>query len=402
MKKIILFATFFITTVSLNPLRGQGVLDTLRYSQESGTLQKQRFIDQYDYVFMTKEPTKWMFRVGSSQGSAMGGLMAAYERKLSPSMSFVAGAYFASASSLFGVDAGAFGELRYYYDMSRRIKEGKSANNFSGNYFGLTYYSTFDKNGGRVIGNYALNAVAVRWGMQRRFFKRGLVDLGLSLSSEKPMSTLFSGESPRSYSLRTHRIIGLAWGDFKTPTNTSKCIVFNCQENYAQLWKINWPTVELGTTRQEISLGVAYEHRIINPKFSVNFGIDINANRWNLENRFVRGDGYRQTQLWLRGVFQPRYYWNNKGINNLSGGYLALSLSGQYDAKTYSIGLPNLDSYSFRMEFGPTVGFQQKIFKRGYLDMGLTQSHLLRQFNDLSRNNQKWALSGYFQLGFAF
>ena len=37
--------------------------DSLRFSQESGTLQKQRFIDQYDYVFMTKEPTKWIIKM---------------------------------------------------------------------------------------------------------------------------------------------------------------------------------------------------------------------------------------------------------------------------------------------------------------------------------------------------
>ena len=39
----------------------------ITYSQEVDTLQKQRFIDRYENVFMTKVPTRHMFKIGLSQ-----------------------------------------------------------------------------------------------------------------------------------------------------------------------------------------------------------------------------------------------------------------------------------------------------------------------------------------------
>lgn len=40
---------------------------SISYSEESDTLGKQRFLDRYENVFMTKVPTRHMFKVGLSQ-----------------------------------------------------------------------------------------------------------------------------------------------------------------------------------------------------------------------------------------------------------------------------------------------------------------------------------------------
>ncbi|MCU0341906.1 MAG: hypothetical protein MUE30_18685 [Spirosomaceae bacterium] len=68
MKKLLILSTLCTAWAAplnstFSPIWGQGGSDSLRYTQETGTLEKQRFIDRYDYVFMTKEPTKWMLRL---------------------------------------------------------------------------------------------------------------------------------------------------------------------------------------------------------------------------------------------------------------------------------------------------------------------------------------------------
>ncbi len=59
---MILLAFIIPTTGGISAAFAQ--TDTIRitHTQETGTLEKQRFIDKYDYVFMTKEPTKWMVK----------------------------------------------------------------------------------------------------------------------------------------------------------------------------------------------------------------------------------------------------------------------------------------------------------------------------------------------------
>lgn len=40
---------------------------SVSYSEETDTLVKQRFLDRYENVFMTKVPTRHMFKIGLSQ-----------------------------------------------------------------------------------------------------------------------------------------------------------------------------------------------------------------------------------------------------------------------------------------------------------------------------------------------
>jgi hypothetical protein len=81
-------------------------------------------------------------------------------------------------------------EPRYYYNLKKRIATGKSANNLSGNYFSInvngsfskSYYGTLDS--AAVIKNNELSGnllvIEPRWGIQRRLFKNGFLDLSVS------------------------------------------------------------------------------------------------------------------------------------------------------------------------------------------------------------------------------
>ena len=74
---------------------------------------------------------------------------------------------------------------RYYYNMNRRIRLGKQANNFSGNYLFGQYndqivYEREEKLFHNVPTNFTLG-----YGIQRRLWKYGFLDLGLGAGYSK-------------------------------------------------------------------------------------------------------------------------------------------------------------------------------------------------------------------------
>ncbi|MEO6684893.1 MAG: hypothetical protein ABIN24_02970 [Dyadobacter sp.] len=133
--------------------------DTTRilYTQETDTLVKQRFIDRYENVFMTKVQTRHMFKIGLSQyyqthsfslkeGTLLNNtsLQLGYEFKFLPAFSIALSGHI----PFYGWDVpfhDAWGnsvldaQLRWYFNMRKRIKSGRSANNFSGNYLAINY-----------------------------------------------------------------------------------------------------------------------------------------------------------------------------------------------------------------------------------------------------------------------
>ncbi|GAA4413983.1 hypothetical protein GCM10023187_42890 [Nibrella viscosa] len=155
--------------------------DSLRitYTQEPDTLPRQRFIDRYENVFMTKVPTRHMVKIGQTTSSFPGNsLQAGYEFKISPS--FSAGINFTFRNYYlqgFRRDYAASVQTRWYYDMRRRIDEGKSSNNFTGNYIGAVYEYSPAFNQTRV-------RMGIEYGIQRRFLNRGFFDFGVGLFSQ--------------------------------------------------------------------------------------------------------------------------------------------------------------------------------------------------------------------------
>ena len=505
----ITLALFFIF---LLPLLGVGGLlfgqDSLQYSQESGTLQKQRFIDQYDYVFMTKEPTRWMLKAVALPMGNMGlvnnaiyftkntrdisPLWLNFEYKLSKSLSLsVGGSYYSNGLSQNERDevwtnydksikynfVGTT-ELRWFYDMKRRIAEGKSANNFSGNYLSvradkvfvttqpdyiplLTYlqqfrYDTDDSKNTdifdtRNVFQQLTSRVSVSYGLQRRFLRYGLVDLGLSLNlnqyrlleqnlsfadvNSKFVRNYNSRSTPPNisstwrevgntsdWSISTYLRLGGAIGDFKKSTRPPLCDILQCNEDRKSLLKIEWPIMRIGNRNQDISISIGYERRIKDSYFSVNTEAGIAIRRQVSNDAIVyssRGNGqadslYRTSLSSVHGTarvsVQPRYYfshWFNHGktANNLSGMYAGLWAGYEVDFYRYKIAaVSNLSSliYYKELSLGFSGGIQQKIFKNGFVDIGGLL--ITRQTNGEFPNiiPKGWQLQPYLNLGFAF
>lgn len=121
--------------------------------------------------------------------------------------------------------------VRYYYGMARRIRESKSANNFSGTYIAfqarrpaLSYTQT--RNREFTTGEYRIDtqipplgtlntpSFGLLWGIQQRLGRRGYIDLNAGpevrvLDANRAYNT--NNGSRTQLSLRINAIIGLGW-----------------------------------------------------------------------------------------------------------------------------------------------------------------------------------------------
>ncbi|WP_133299914.1 hypothetical protein [Larkinella punicea] len=244
------------------------------YSQEDSTITTSELKRFYRYITRANVEEKTLFKLGfwpnagdrdyTSRPSFRIGLNAdvSVERKITPSFSVLAGFDFMlryNRFNQFGVPfdngGGQFIDrdkifqgfvyakvgLRYYYGMAKRIREGKSANNFSGNYIGLQHTRAlsvwviqhwYDTKTGESVrtdnydigGSYNAPLVSAMWGIQRRIGRRGFIDLNVGpeitipkrekerqIYTGQPFFNLYKNSNQPSLSLRVNAVIGLGW-----------------------------------------------------------------------------------------------------------------------------------------------------------------------------------------------
>jgi hypothetical protein len=433
--------------------------DSIRitHTQETGTLEKQRFIDQYDYVFMTKEPTKWMLKAyGNDYGFLFNKLtfknlltapFGAIEHKLSPSFSIQLEGRFQQNiySPIFNPDFDALGqkyteakglslqltgEIRWYYAMAKRIKEGKSANNFSGNYFSLRYGELLANqnrqltipNGflmsqnGAYLTNYLYatpkNEFNLAYGIQRRFFRFGLIDMSINLSHKTQniiqQKIIFPNDDNRviansppqydllqsdyqpfgnksSWQIFTKVQFGMALADLKKKSNFSKCDIFRCYENQSRMAKIAWPIMYLSPTYQRLSGALGFEQKLFSSPISFNSYLnynlfnEVNKDTWlysSSKQSFTRGAS-RYYYLNYALNLQGRYYFllanrikKGKSGNHLSGFYTGINAlaSGSKNFYESDFLVEGQTQSKHGFSVGLLAGFQQKLFKNGFID----------------------------------
>lgn len=480
----LLNSTFFFVIPTLGGIStafAQGGTDSvhLSHSEETGTLEKQRFIDRYDYVFMTMEPTKWMLKgygnINNLLGSEIfqGGYIkrtvdfrVGVERKLSPSFSIEINAarngispfrkngffdysdYYSTGRKRWVTSA----ELRWYYDMASRIRQGKSSNNFSGNYLSLRYERAWQKEnsvatgfGGTngkwntdYFGSYYHSQLSLNYGIQRRFFRYGLVDFSIALNRNTNQLihrkyTFLNGdnsiqqpidwnniqesitETPQhNWNISTNFKVGVALADFKKSSKIPACDVFQCFENESSLWKISWPRINLSTTVQSLNGSVGYEQKIAKSAFSINTYLNLFTLN-NLQKNTEQYDPATETffignsqslSLGTQLHLQPRWYFlmsrqvrAGKSGNNLSGIYAGLN-----NVFSGSFGFIENDRFKRSFDFTPMfvntgllMGYQRKLFKNGFIDLNISKGLLNRHPYHLGQSNFIFD----FKLGFA-
>lgn len=336
--------------------------------QESGEYLAPIIETPSDRLFRTQVPSKWIFKLDLTQvfsnvgndlqsASSPNGVpvVIGAEYKLSPAFSI--GAYYGlrigdqPANALLGRSGWLYSaslavEGRWYHDMKKRMSAGRSANNFGGRYVAL---EASILNNNPLTESWDDRRIALRYGLQQRFMRRGYFDvsIGAGITKGSPIfkySTVFSTDQRVS--------VGLAafLPKVKTETrNSALCEVLHCQDEQDRMLKINlFDVVDFQSNgivyNFEMRPNITFEHKIGQSPFSVE--LDLEALYHKGKYRYYswmdqRDYTSRYASAKWNATGELRWYYNmrkrildGRSGNNLSGAFVGLQLNrNQFDQK---------------------------------------------------------------------
>ena len=396
MKKATLLATLALAVFSAFGQTPDTTYTTI--GQTSEAFEKTRFIDRYDHVFGTQTPARFLLKWNTlallpiiTQGENEQVLQSANllnsasldlraEAKLVPMLSLqVAGTFYRQSPTVFNRGGHAVDirvEPRWYFDMPRRIRAGKSANNLTGNYIGLEGRRLWFDNG--KYNTFETNSLSLRFGMQRRLWRYGFFDLGYGVSYQSGLYRygILGGaiQEYRDQSIfgEARVALGFALGGRKPRRDgavATVCDVFRCFQEDRRMFKVDlFRALRFGQNHLSLHPRVSWEQKIGQSPFSVEVEGELGV------------DGTRYIQngevghLWDSEVgasVQPRYYflqkrqiaWGKSG-NNLNGPFLGTTLGYRWadDANYYNGADPTSIFYT-----APHLGVQYRLFKKGFI-----------------------------------
>jgi hypothetical protein len=362
---------------------------SVTFTEESGSVPEQRFIDRYENVFMTKIPTRKMFKLGYLATTYNGlGFHAAFEYKVLPALSLEV--TFASRTNrlesaitierferqLSGRNMFAGVGGRWYFSMDKRIARQQSANNFSGSYLGISY----ERSLAAIQSDRVRQHFSLAYGFQSRFLANGFLDFSLGIYYVTPYLSLYDvgyaklpGFTARNAVIATRSLLGLAFGDWKRHDKGPLCDVLHCDYFVKQHFKIRLPEVNIGINDQSFRAEVGYERKLGKSPVSVNLSIGNETDR----------SSYGGSWLVMAGEAQVRWYYlqkrqirMGKATDNLSGLYAAPRFIYNYDRRVswYDVLIsPRRSVYrSWGTSIGLLAGYQQRLFNRLYFDAGVS------------------------------
>jgi len=159
----------------------------IEYSTKKLTDTCNSFSCKYNYLIRAKVEEKDLFKLG--EGGDYTNInygwfqffpiqvSLAYEHKISPAFSILVDTrYEVPEFKEYTLIEG----MRYYYNMPRRIRQGKAANNFSGNYISLQHENNFVKSNGS--GFIYAPTLDLLYGFQRRLWRYDYMDFSVGLT----------------------------------------------------------------------------------------------------------------------------------------------------------------------------------------------------------------------------
>ncbi len=312
------------------------VYQTVR--QESGAYQAPIIETPSDRLFRTRVPSKWMFKLDLSKVPSFEDhyLSLGAEYKFAPSFSVAA--YYQMGFANKDRDRGGWlypvsiaVESRWYHDMRKRTRAGRSANNFGGKYIALEG-SVSD------LGVDPLNVrrVALRYGLQQRILRNGYFDvsIGAGFTERTPYHSNGFGIDQR---------ISLGLAAFlpkgKGANGTGNlCDVLHCQDEQFRMFKFDvFNLVDFQTNGDvyflDLRPNIAFEQKIGRSPLSVELDLDLLYSRSTFKY-FKADDFSRYATLDLSATGELRWYYNmrkrmlkGQSGNNLSGAFFGLQLN---------------------------------------------------------------------------
>jgi hypothetical protein len=211
--KVFKIVAFFLLLLTQLDVMGQNDSIKVEYTVENTDKSDYKFKERYKYLQRRMIEEKSLFKVSlldltlavTDQTQYLSyhsrGTVLMYERKISPSFSFLYQnllyfqVIFPNNQPLIDnpkfkthiLNLSTIGG-RYYYDQARRIRNGKSANNFSANYLSLQFDNILqvrnnysDEDFDKVDRSATKPSVNLLYGIQRRLGKLGYTDLNLGV-----------------------------------------------------------------------------------------------------------------------------------------------------------------------------------------------------------------------------
>lgn len=423
MKKRLLTLLWLAVT---HVLFAQDSTQVIQFSMETDTITpvRNRLLDTYGDVFQTQVPARGIFKIIAPLGTGktafasqvvvpkglndqfqerIGSFRLGYERKIAPDWSINAelalpagvGSYRVSSVRLML-------ETRWYYRMKERIRTGRSVNNVSENYLGLSLESTFrfmfERYPGQPQTGYSNQDIALVYGIQRRFKKRGLIDFslrgGISTNRIRDVFNINSvNPEPITWFVETRTLIGLGFTRFSQPSS-SQCEILSCFEPVRSLWKLDLNNpIRISNGTSLLRTSVAYERKLGSSPFSVQAegGVYGRSSRYHGDSRQALvslGSGFDEKQVQGNIALESRYYYNlNKRIrrgkqsDNLSGNFLTLGMQREH-------WLGRVRNYGGGIEDGVEVEWKKRstyhqYFTDAYLAWGLQRRLFTNGFLEL-------------------
>lgn len=434
MKQISIAALLLLATASF------AQTDTVKAPEihtEQGVLEPQRVINRYDEVFGIHQPARWLFKWDAASflpvigidpqegGFADGGLR--FDAEWKPGAAFSL-----NASYQLGIDEllddpdfthGFRLEPRWYLGMRKRVREGKGASNFSGNYLGLEvmHFSRAGTVEGSVP-HLIYRGAMLRFGLQRRILRRGYFDISYGIGvRDYPPSPYRRGTTDIFSDARVGLGLALARPRPQSGGNTSEyCEVLQCFREERRMFKVDLFNLFRVTSTDHLAgtARIALEQKIGHSPFSIELEGQLKGSYAEVEFSYNSDPTKQEFSLFGYGTqLQTRYYYSQKrriatgkSGNNLSGAYLALQANWSQQSFTTKSQLSNGDRVVMKGKqslFGNGLlfGVQYRLFDRGFIDFNLGGGWGRKFYGDLSsglKDPIQLQIMGALRVGLAF
>ena len=374
-------------------------------SEENGNLLKAEVIDNAEYVLKRQEPINHLFKLQigsiptafSRKGNIEFNVTAGYEQKIGKSLSINA------LLDYWTVDEGR-NKSTFSATVEPRLYLNQKVSNLSGVYVGLKFQQN-------LAGNYYRSdsysesfnqRIGLSLGIQNRFLKTGLIDIGIMAGFENSTAITpiweksgqgfydnkFSGKyseiKQTDWFVRSEARIGFGFTSAGNNYKATSCDVFRCFEAQKSWLKIDFTRMfYISGTKKDVNLGLDYEFKIGQSAWSINQALRVKFDSYSgtftgYNSSGVYTSSYTVGPYWSGSYsFEPRYYYNlkkriayGKSANNLSANYVSL--------------LNGLDFYKYegnwgfsKRHTGLVYGVQRRLVKNGFFDVnaGIAKVH---------------------------
>ena len=381
------------------------------------------YLSPLEYAFMFHEENNWLLKTTflfDSDNHGAQTLKISYEQKLADGFSLNATLFNYTAFNL-GLDPGGyynFGlehtlELRWYYKTRALKQANRAIGSLSGAYFalGAGYRRLHTSNlSATDYNNLEFLPLFAKWGFQRRFLKRGYIDVGLTAGnnfslSDQIWSSMFFG---------TYVDVGLAFARDRQKLDREKlCPVLRCHAVDRFIVKTNLVNiVQLTYVRKSligfIKPNISAEYKLGDSPFSLHA-----AALARLEYTNATRIDFRTLTLSPEITLTGRYYYSlkrrillGKSGNGLSANYVSLGgIYRGYYANYYSAGHSSSQSNYFTGALVKT-GIQRLLTEHLYYDismgLGYGMQHNYDGYSGYRRSYSKTIFDLGIEIGYRF